>query len=38
MEKVKESLSDDQKKTWTEMVGKEFDIAKLQQRPMRRDQ
>lgn len=28
-DKVKEVLKDDQKKTWTEMIGKEFDVAKL---------
>lgn len=37
MEKLEKGLSDDQKKTWKEMVGAPFDTAKLMQRPMRRD-
>jgi hypothetical protein len=30
MDKLKATLTDDQKKTWTEMTGKEFDVSKLQ--------
>ncbi len=37
MEKAKKELTDDQKKAWTELTGPAFDLAKLQPRPMRRD-
>lgn len=38
MEKAKKELTDDQKKTWTELTGPAFDLTKLQPaRPMRRD-
>ncbi|MCU0706108.1 MAG: hypothetical protein MUF18_19265 [Fimbriiglobus sp.] len=37
MEKAKKELTDDQKKTWTDLTGPAFDVSKLQQRPMRRD-
>lgn len=37
MDKAKKELTDDQKKTWTELTGAAFDLAKLTPRPMRRD-
>jgi outer membrane protein assembly factor BamE (lipoprotein component of BamABCDE complex) len=37
MEKVMKAMTDDQKKAWKELTGEKFDVAKLQVRPMRRD-
>lgn len=38
LEKAKKELTDDQKKTWTELTGAAFDLTKLQPaRPARRD-
>ena len=37
MDKAVELLTADQRKHWKEMTGEKFDLAKLQTRPMRRE-